>query len=147
MFSSMRRGLARTGGALAIGLSALWAFLAAGFILFGALLFLSGNDSDVSVGDESFAEFFGGSMAVVGMIMLAGAVGGILLGVRVRRGRNGARIGLGLLFTLYALVSGAFLASAIADDFGVDPGGVGVFGLNTAICVAVVVSTLFGQPG
>jgi ABC-type Fe3+ transport system permease subunit len=142
----MRRGLARTGGTLAIGLSALWALPAAGFIVFGVLLFLSGNDSDVSVGDEGFAEFFGGSLAVVGLFVLAGAVGGIVLGIRIRRGRNGARVGLGLLFTLFALVSGSFLASAIADDFGVDPSSVAVLGLNTAVCVFVVVSALFGRP-
>lgn len=138
----MRRGLARTGGALAIGLSALWTIPAAGFIVFGVMLLLSGDDSDT----EGFAEFFGGSMAGVGVLVLAGAVGGIVLGVRLRRGRNGARVGLILLFTLFALVSGSFLVSAFADETGVDPGGVAAFGLNTAICLAVVLSALLGRP-
>lgn len=127
---------------LAIGLSALWTIPAAGFIVFGVLLLLSGDSSDT----EGFAEFFGGSMAGVGVVVLAGAVGGILLGVRLRRGRNGARAGLAVLFTVFALVSGAFLASAFADDTGVDPGGVAGFGLNTAVCLAVVVAAVFGRP-
>lgn len=135
----MRHGIARTGGALAIGLSALWTIPAAGFIVFGVLLLLSGDDRDT----EGFAEFFGGGMAGVGVVVLASAVAGILLGLRLRRGRTGARVGLVLLFTLFALVSGSFLASAFADETGVDPGGVVAFGLNTAVCLAVVVSALF----
>lgn len=134
--------MSRAGGALAVGLSALWALPAAGFMVFGVLLFLSGRDSDVDT--EGFAEFFGGSMAVLGLLVLAGAVGGILLGIRVRRGRDGARVGLGLLFAVFAFVSGMFLASAFADDSGVDPGGVIGFGLNTLACVAIVLSTLVG---
>ena len=139
----MRRGLARTGGALAVGLSAIWSLPAAGLIVFGVALVLSGRESDAS---DGFAEFFGGSMAVVGVLVLVGAVGGILLGLRVRRGSNRARFGLAALFTVFALVSGSFLASAFADESGVDPGGVVGFGANTAICLAVVVSALIGRP-
>lgn len=139
----MRRGLSRTGGALAIALSALWSLPAAGLIVFGVALLVSGRESDAS---DGFAEFFGGGMAVVGALVLVCAVGGIVLGVRVRRGGNGARFGLAGLFTLFALVSGSFLASAFADESGVDPGGVVGFGLNTVICLAVVVSALAGRP-
>jgi uncharacterized integral membrane protein len=138
----MRQGLARTGGVLAIGLSALWTIPAAGFIVFGVLLLFADDDGDT----EGFAEFFGGSLAGVGVLVLACAVGGILLGIRLRRGRDGARVGLALLFTLFALVSGSFLASSIADDTGVDPGGVVAFGLNTAICLVVVLAALVGRP-
>lgn len=138
----MRHGLARTGGALAIGLSALWTIPAAGSIVFGVLLLLSGDSSDT----EGFAGFFGGSLAGVGVLVLAGAVGGILLGRRLRRGQNGARTGLAVLFIVFALVSGAFLASSFADDTGVDAWGVAGFGLNTAICLAVVVAAVFGRP-
>jgi hypothetical protein len=141
----MREGLGRTGGALAIVLSAIWALPAAGFMVFGVLLFLSGRGDEASVDAEGFAEFFGGSMAVVGLIVLAGAVAGVLLGVRVRRGRNGARVGLVLLFIPFALVSGSFLASAFADDTGVEPGAVVMFGVNTAICLAVIVCAIAGR--
>jgi hypothetical protein len=134
--------VSRAGGALAVGLSTLWALPAAGSVVFGVLLFLSGRDSDVDT--EGFAEFFGGSMAVLGLLVLAGAVGGILLGIRVRRGRDGARVGLGLLFAVFAFVSGMFLVSSFADDSGVDPGGVIGFGLNTLACVAIVLSTVVG---
>lgn len=92
---------------------------------------------------EGFTEFFGSSMAVLGLLVLAGAIGGILLGIRLRRGRGGARVGLVLLFLLFAAVSGMFLAAALADDSGVEPGGVAMFGLNTAICLAVVVCAVF----
>ena len=139
----MRQGLARTGGALAIGLSALWALPALGLMGFGVALVLTSRESDAT---DGFAEFFGGSMAVAGALVLASAVGAILLGVRVRRGRNGARFGLAALFTVFTLVSGSFLASVFADDFGVDPQGVIGFGLNTAVCLAVVVSALLGRP-
>ena len=81
-------------------------------------------------------------MAVVGAIVLAGVVGGILLGVRLRRGRNGARVGLVLLLLLFALVSGSFLASAFADETGVQPGAVVLFGLNTAACLAIIVCAI-----
>ena len=138
----MRNGLARTGGALAIGLSAIWTLPAAGLIVFGVALLVTGRESDV---EDGFAEFFGGSMAFAGALVLVCAVGGILLGLRVRRGRNGARFGLAALFTLFSLVSGSFLASVFADDSGVEPGGVVGFGLNTAVCVAVVVSALVGR--
>lgn len=141
----MRQGLSRTGALLAVVLSAIWALPAAGLIVFGVLLLLSGRDDEM--GDaEGFAEFFGGSMAGVGVLVLACAVGGVLLGRRVRRGHDGGRVRLGLLFTLFALVSGAFLASSFADESGVDPAGVVGFGLNTAACVAIVLSTVFGRP-
>lgn len=139
----MRSGLARTGGGLAIGLSVLWSLPGAGLIVFGVALLVSGRDSDVS---DGFAEFFGGSMAVVGALVLLSAIGGIVLGRNVRRGRNRARVGLAALFALFALVSGSFLASSFADESGVDPGGVVGFGLNTAICLAVVVSAVIGRP-
>ena len=141
---TVRRGLSRAGATLAVGISALWAIPAAGFMVFGVLLFVSGRDSDVDT--EGFAEFFGGSMAVLGLMVLAGAVGGILLGLKVRRGPDGGRVGLGLLFTLFAVVSGMFLALAFADDTGVDPGGVVAFGLNTLACVIIVVSAMVGAP-
>jgi hypothetical protein len=131
---------------VAVVLSALWALPAAGLIVFGVLLFLSGRGDEASVDSEGFAEFFGGSMAVLGALVLAGAVGGILLGVRLRRGRNGARVGLALLFALFAAVSGTFLASALADEFGAEPGGVIGFGLNTAACLAVLVCAVAGRP-
>lgn len=138
----MRNGLARTGGALAVGLSAIWTLPAAGLIVFGVALLVTGRESDV---EDGFAEFFGGSMAFAGALVLVCAVGGVLLGLRVRRGRNGARFGLAALFALFSLVSGSFLASVFADDSGVEPGGVVGFGLNTAVCVAVVVSALVGR--
>jgi hypothetical protein len=139
----MRQGLARTGGALAIGLSAIWSLPALGLIGFGVALLLTGRESDAT---DGFAEFFGGSMAVVGALVLASAVGAIVLGVRVRRGRDRARFGLAALFILFTLVSGSFLVSVFADEFGVDPQGVVGFGLNTAVCLAVVVFTLLGRP-
>ena len=139
----MRHGLARTGSLLAVGLSAVWVLPALGLIGFGVALLLSGRESNAN---DGFAEFFGGSMAVAGALVLASAVLGILLGARVHRGRNGARFGLAALFALFTLVSGSFLASALADESGVDPGGVVLFGLNTAICLAVVVSALIGRP-
>ncbi len=139
----MRRGLGRTGGALAVGLSAIWSLPAAGLIVFGVALLVSGRETDT---DEGFAEFFGGSMAFVGALVLASAVGGIVLGLRVRRGNNGARFGLAALFMLFTLVSGSFLVSVFADESGVDPGGVVGFGLNTAICLAVVLAALLGRP-
>jgi ABC-type Fe3+ transport system permease subunit len=139
----MRRGLSQSGGALAIGLSALWALPAAGFMVFGVLLLLSGRDSTYD--DEGFAEFFGGSMAVAGLFVLACAIAGILLGRNLRKGRSGARAGLGVLFGLFTLVSGSFLVSVFADETGVTPGGVVGFGLNTAICVFVVFAALFGR--
>ena len=138
----MRNGLARTGGALAVGLSAIWTLPAAGLIVFGVALLVTGRESDV---EDGFAEFFGGSMAFAGALVLVCAVGGVLLGLRVRRVRNGARFGLAALFALFSLVSGSFLASVFADDSGVEPGGVVGFGLNTAVCVAVVVSALVGR--
>lgn len=138
----MRKGLARTGGALAVGLSAIWALPAAGLIVFGVALLLSGRESDA---DEGFAEFFGGSMVFVGALVLVSAIGGIVLGLRVRRGRNRARFGLAALFAVFTIVSGSFLASVFADDLGVEPGGVIGFGLNTAVCIAIVVSALVGQ--
>ena len=138
----MRNGLARTGGALAVGLSAIWTLPAAGLIVFGVALLVTGRESDV---EDGFAEFFGGSMAFAGALVLVCAVGGVLLGLRVRRGRNGARFGLAALFALFSLISGSFLASVFADDSGVEPGGVVGFGLNTAVCVAVVVSALVGR--
>ena len=141
----MRGGWNRVGGTLAIVLSAIWTLPAAAFIVFGVLLLASGRDDDASVDFEAFAEFFGGSLAVVGLVVLAGAIGGIVLGVRLRR-RNGGRLGLVLLFVLYALVSGMFLASALADDTGVEPGGVAMFGLNTAVCLAVVVCAVAAGP-
>jgi hypothetical protein len=127
---------------MAVALSAIWALPAAGFIPFGVLLFVSGRGDEASVDSEGFAEFFGGSMAVLGGLVLACAIGGILLGVRLRRGRN-ARVGLVLLFLLFAMISGMFLASALADDLGVEPGGVALFGANTFVCLAVVVCALF----
>ena len=137
----MRQGLASKGGALAIGLSALWTIPAAGLIVFGVLLLISGDESDT----EGFAEFFGGGMAGVGVLVLACAVGGIRLGIRLRRGLDGGRAGLAVLFSLFAVVSGSFLASAFADDTGVDPGGVIGFGLNTALCLAVVLAAILGR--
>jgi hypothetical protein len=139
----MRRGLGRTGGALAVGLSAIWSLPAGGLIVFGIALLLSGRESDAS---DGFAEFFGGSMAVVGALVLVSAVGGIVLGLRVRRGNNGARFGLAALFTLFALVSGTFLVSVFADESGVDAGGVVGFGLSTAICTAGVLAAILGRP-
>jgi hypothetical protein len=68
----MRQGLTRTGGALAIGLSAVWSLPALGLIGFGVALLLTGRESDAS---DGFAEFFGGSMAVVGALVLASALG------------------------------------------------------------------------
>ena len=136
--------MARAGGALAIGLSAIWTLPAAGLIVFGVALLVTGRESDA---EDGFAEFFGGSMAFVGALVLVCAVGGILLGLRVRRGRNGARFGLAALFAVFTLVSGSFLASVFADESGVEPGGVVGFGLNTAVCVAVVVASLVGRAG
>lgn len=139
----MRNGLARTGGGLAIGLSVLWSLPGAGLVVFGVALLVSGRQSDAS---DGFAEFFGGSMAVVGALVVVSAVGGIVLGRKVRRGGSRARFGLAALFALFALVSGSFLASSFADESGVDRGGVVGFGLNTAICLAVVVSVVLGRP-
>jgi len=133
----MRRGLGRTGGTLAVGLSALWSVLGAGLIVFGVLLFGSSDDGD----PEGFLRGFGGGLAFVGALVLACAVGGIVLGIRLRRGRGG-RLGLGLLFALFSLVSGSFLAASFADESGVDAGGVVGFGMNTAVCVAVVICSM-----
>jgi hypothetical protein len=72
-------------------------------------LLLSGRESDA---DEGFAEYFGGSIAVAGALVLVSAVGGIVLGARMRRGSNRARFGLAALFALFTLVSGSFLVSA-----------------------------------
>jgi ABC-type Fe3+ transport system permease subunit len=141
----MRDGLGRTGGVLAIGLSALWALPAAGVMVFGVALLVSGRESTFD--DEGFAEFFGGSMVVAGLVVLACAIAGIVLGRNLRRGRNGARVGLAALFGLFTLVSGSFLASVFADKTGVQPGGLIGFGLNTAICLVVVFSAVFGRPG
>jgi hypothetical protein len=116
----MRQGLARTGSVLAVGLSAIWLLPATGLIGLGVALLLSGRETDA---DDGFAEFFGGSMAVVGALVLVSAVGGIVLGARLRRGSKGARFGLAALFALFTLVSGSFLASAFADESGVDPRG------------------------
>lgn len=127
---------------MAIGLSALWALPAAGFMAFGVALLVSGRDSTYD--DEGFAEFFGGSMAVTGLFVLACAIAGIVLGRNLRRGRSGARAGVAVLFGLFTLVSGSFLASVFADETGVHPGGLIAFGLNTALCVVVVFSALFG---
>jgi hypothetical protein len=126
-----------------MGLSALWALPAAGLTVFGVALLVSGRESTYD--DEGFAEFFGGSMVVAGLVVLACAIAGIILGRNLRRGRNGARVGLAVLFGLFTLVSGSFLASVFADETGVQPGGLIAFGLNTAICVVVVVSALFGR--
>lgn len=139
----MRQGLARTGSVLAVGLSAIRLLPATGLIGLGVALLLSGRESDA---DDGFVGFFGGSMAVAGGLVLVSAVAGIVLGARLRRGRNGARFGLAALFALFTLVSGSFLASAFADEAGVDPRGVVCFGLNTAVCLVVVVSALIGRP-
>jgi hypothetical protein len=109
------------------------------------LLLISGRDTDTTIDVEGFTEFIGGSLAVAGAIVLAAAIGGILLGVRLRRGRS-ARTGLVLLFGLFAAVSGSFLASAFADESGVHAGSVLGFGLNTALCLAVVVLALAARP-
>lgn len=130
---------------MAIALSAIWALPAAGFVVFGVLLFVSGRGDEASVDSEGFAEFFGGSMAVLGLLVLAGAIGGILLGNKLRKGRNGARAGLILLFLLFTLVSGSFLVSVFADESGVKPGGVLMFGGNTALCVAIMGCALFAR--
>lgn len=110
-------------------------------------LLLSGRTSDAAVDVEGFAEFIGGSLAVVGLVVLAAAVAGIVLAIRVRRGGHRARAGLGVLFLLFATVSGTFLASALADESGVDVGAAAGFGLNTAACLAVLVSAVAGRPG
>lgn len=125
-----------------MGLSTIWALPAAGVLVFGVALLVSGRDSTYD--DEGFAEFFGGSMVVAGLVVLACAIAGIILGRNLRRGRGGARVGLAVLFGLFTLVSGSFLASVFADETGVQPGGLLGFGLNTAVCVAVVFSALFG---
>ncbi len=142
----MGRTSGRAGVTVAIVLSVLWALPASGLIVVGVMLLLSGRESDTTVDVEGFAEFIGGSLAVAGAIVLASAAAGILLGVMLRRGRTGARIGLTLLFGLFAAVSGMFLASAFADESGVDPGGVAAFGLNPALCLAVVVLALAARP-
>jgi hypothetical protein len=141
----MRQGLSRTGGTLAVVLSVLWTLPAAGLTVFGVLLLLSGRDSDATVDAEGFAELLGGGLGVVGAVVLACAVAGVVLGLRVRRGRGGGRLGLGLLFALFTLVSASFLATSVADESGVDVGGVAGFGLNTAVGLAVVLSTVVGR--
>lgn len=143
----MRGGAGRTAGILALVVSSLWALGATSAVVFGVLLFLSGRDSDASVDVEGFAEFVGGGLAVVGGIVLAAAIAGIVLGIRLaRRGGGGVRIALAVIFIVYAMVSGLFLMSALADESGVDVGGVAMFGLNTAVCVAVVILSFMARP-
>lgn len=139
---AIRQSLARTGGAIAVVFSALWTLLGAGVVVFGVLLFFSDDRGD----PEGFLRGFGGGLAFIGALVVAGAVGGILLGIRFRRG-GGGRLGLILLFGLFALVSGSFLASSIADETGVNIGGVVGFGLNTALCLAVMLSAVVGARG
>lgn len=116
-------------------------------VVIGVLLLVSGRDSDTSVDVEGFAEFVGGGLAVVGGIVLAGAVAGIVLGIQLaRRGGGGVRIALAVVFIVFAMVSALFLASALADESGVDVGGVAAFGLNTAACVAVVILSFMARP-
>lgn len=129
------RGLARAGGTFAVVLSALWAVASTAAIVVGVLLVLSGRGSDVEL--EGFAEFIGGSLAVIGGLALLAAVTGIVLGVRMRRGSGRSKAAPVTLFAALAAVSSTFLASSIADESGVDPGGVVLFGLNTAACLAI----------
>lgn len=135
----MRSGAGRSGGLLAIVVSALWALPAAAALVVGVLLLLSGRTDDATLDVEGFAQFVGGGLAAAAAIVLAAAATGVVLGVKLRRGRSGARIGLAVLFALFAAVSGMFLAASLADSSGVDVGGVIGFGLNTAACLAVVV--------
>lgn len=126
-----------------MGLSTLWGIGAAIFTSVGVLLLLSGRDrDDVSVDPEGFVEFIGAGVVVVGLITVGAAAAGFVLGRRTLRGHGRASLGLAALFFVFALVSGMFLASAIAAESGIDPGGLLTFGLNTAACVAVVVCAL-----
>src|SRR3954454_10504842 len=135
----------RAGGWLAIVLSSLWALPGVALVVVGVVVLLSGRGDTGAVDMEGFAQFVGGSLAVAGAAVVAAAAAGIVLGFRLLRGRRG-RIGSVLLFGVFALVSGSFLASAFADEFGVDWGAVVGSGLNTAACVAVVVLALMAQP-
>jgi hypothetical protein len=143
--TKVRPGNGRVGGWVAIVLSALWALPGVALVAVGALVVLSGRGDSRTVDMEGFAEFIGGSLAVAGGVVVAGAAAGILLGVRLLRGRSGARVGLVLLFGLFALVSGSFLTSALADSSGVDLGAAVGSGLNTAACLAVVVLALLAR--
>lgn len=138
----MRGGLGRTGGVLAVVVSALWALAAAIFTGVGVVLVISGRSDDASVDPEGFLEFVGAGVILVGALTLAAAVLGIVLGRRTAGGHGRGSLGLAALFALFAAVSGMFLASAFADETGVDTGGVVLFGANTAACVAVVLLAL-----
>lgn len=143
----MRRSLGRTAGTLAVVHSILWAIAAAVFTAVGVVLVVSGRSDDASVDPEGFLEFVGSGVIVVGLLTLASAVLGIVLGRRTVRGEGSASVGLIALFALFAAVSGMFLASALADEFGVDVGAAVLFGANTAACVAVVLLALFAHRG
>lgn len=138
---SARRDLARTAGALAVGLSVLWAIGASAAIAVGTILFFSKAD-DTSIDLEGLAHFVGGSIAVIGALCLLAAIAGIVLGVKMRRGTGRSRLAPVALFTVLALVSGMFLASSFADKTGVNVWGVVLFGINTALCVAVAGAAL-----
>lgn len=143
----MRRSLGRTAGTLAVVHSILRAIAAAVFTAVGVVLVVSGRSDDASVDPEGFLEFVGSGVIVVGLLTLASAVLGIVLGRRTVRGEGSASVGLIALFALFAAVSGMFLASALADEFGVDVGAAVLFGANTAACVAVVLLALFAHRG
>jgi hypothetical protein len=124
---------------LAIVLSSLWGLPALAAVVLGIMLIASGrNDDGWTV--AGFAEFFGGALAVAGGAVLAAAVIGIMLGRRMLEGR--ARVAPAVVFILFAVFSGLFLVAAIADDSGADPGGIVVFGANTAACAVVAVCAL-----
>lgn len=135
----MSRHAARSGGVLAIVLSSLWALPALAAVVLGVMLVISGRDDDGWT-VAGFAEFFGGALAVAGGIVLAAGILGIVLGARMLKGRG--RVAPAVVFTIFALISGLFLVASIADETGADPGGIVVFGANTAACAAIAVCAL-----
>ena len=130
---------------MAVGLSALWAIGAVVVLVVGAAIAIAGGDDPSD--EEGFLVGIGITVATGAALTLAFAIGGIILGRRLRRGRDGARAGLVVMFLLFALVSAMFLASAVADESGADPGGIVGFGLNTVLCLAVALSALLARPG
>src|SRR3954468_22255744 len=112
------RRVRRAGGWLAIVLSSLWALPGVALVVVGVVVLLSGKGDNRAVDMEGFAQFVGGSLAVAGAAVVGAAGGGLLLCFRPLRGRRG-RVGSVLLFGVFALVSGSFLVSAFADEFGV----------------------------
>lgn len=138
----MRETLGRSGGAVAIALSAFWALAATGAVVVGLLLAVRGRRSGDTPNERDFTRFAGGGLAGAGAAVLAAAGAGLLLGRRLYRGQGGA--GVIALFAAGAVVSGVFFASTLADESGRHPGSIAAFGTHTAACVAVVLLAVIG---